>query len=256
MLHEKNMWPAYKNFWQNYMCLTDYLPLMKVAALFSGGKDSTYAIYLAQQRGWTIDPLISIVPEHGESYMFHIPNIHLAEMLAEAMRLRHVEFTTEGKEEEELDDLKIAIADRDIAGVLTGAIASDYQTTRIDRLCHELGMRSFSPLWRWNQRHVLEDMAAAGFKTIIVGVYADGLGEDWLGREREENALKELDVIAKKHGINISGEGGEFETLVIDGPNFYKQLEIVDSVKHWNGIRGELIIKKARLVHKGLGYRG
>ncbi len=233
-----------------------HLGLMNVAALFSGGKDSTYAIYLAQQRGWTVGPLISIIPEHGESYMFHVPNIHLTEMLAEAMRLRHVKFTTEGKEEEELDDLKIALADRDVAGVLTGAIASDYQTTRIDRLCHELGMRSFSPMWRWKQRHVLQDMAAAGFKTIIVGVYAEGLDESWLGREIDETALKELDVISEKYGINISGEGGEFETLVIDGPNFFKKLEIIDSIRHWEGIRGELIIKKSKLVDKGLGFRG
>ena len=182
--------------------------------------------------------------------MFHIPNIKWTAMLAGAMGLSHSEFTTAGEEEKELDDLKIALANRDVAGVLTGAIASDYQSTRIDRLCHELGMRSFSPLWRWDQRHVLEDMAAAGFKTIIVGVYAEGLDESWLGRELDENALKELDVIAEKYGINISGEGGEFETLVIDGPNFLKKLEIVDSTMHWEGTRGELIIKEARLVFK------
>ncbi|MCK5024711.1 MAG: TIGR00289 family protein [Thermoplasmata archaeon] len=223
---------------------------MNVAALFSGGKDSTYAIYLAQQRGWTVGPLITMIPEHGESYMFHIPNIGLTGMLAEAMGLGHSEFTTAGKEEEELEDLKIALANRDVAGVLTGAIASDYQSTRIDRLCHELGMKSFSPLWRWNQRHVLEDMAAAGFKTIIVGVYAEGLDESWLGRELDEKALKELDNISEKYGINISGEGGEFETLVIDGPNFLKKLKIIKSKKHWEGVRGELIIEEARLVNK------
>ena len=223
---------------------------MKVAALFSGGKDSTYAIYLAQQRGWTVDTLITMVPEHGESYMFHIPNLHLTGMQAEAMRLRHVEFTTAGQEELELDDLKIALADRDIAGVLTGAIASDYQATRIDRICHELGMRSFSPMWRWEQRHVLEDMAAAGFRTIVVGVYAEGLGEDWLGRELDADALEELDAISEKYSMNISGEGGEFETLVVDGPNFYKQLEIVESERHWDGVRGELIVRKAELVEK------
>ena len=223
---------------------------MKVAALFSGRKGSTYAIYLAQQRGWTVGPLITLVPEHGESYMFHVPNIKWTGMLAEAMGLGHEEFTTPGEEEEELKDLRIALADRDIAGVLTGAIASDYQSTRIDRLCHELGMKSFSPLWRWEQRHVLDDMAAAGFKTIIVGVYAEGLGEEWLGRELDADALKELDKISEKYGINISGEGGEFETLVIDGPNFLKKFEIIESIKHWDGTRGELIIKEARLVSK------
>lgn len=223
---------------------------MKVAALFSGGKDSTYAIYLAQQRGWTVDPLITMVPEHGESYMFHIPNIRLTGMLAEAMGLIHVEFTTTGEEEKELDDLRIALADRDVEGIVTGAIASDYQATRIDRLCHELGMRSFSPMWRWSQRHVLEDMIAAGFVTIITGVYADGLDENWLGRELDEKALKELDAISERYCINISGEGGEFETLTIDGPNFFRRLDIRESRKHWNGLRGELEIKEARLLDK------
>ena len=223
---------------------------MKVAALFSGGKDSAYAIYLAQQRGWNVDPAITLVPEHGESYMFHLPNIHLAGMLAGAMGLRHLEFTTEGKEEDELEDLKIALANHEVAGVLTGAIASDYQSTRIDRLCHELGMRSFSPLWRWDQRMVLEDMVLAGFKTVIVGVYAEGLGEDWLGRELDESALKELDAIAVKYGINISGEGGEFETLVVDGPNYLRRVEIVDSEVLWEGTHGELRIKDAILVPK------
>lgn len=223
---------------------------MNVAALFSGGKDSTYAIYLAQQRGWTVGPLISIIPELGESYMFHVPNIGLAEILAQAMGIEHISFSTKGEEEKELEDLRDALEGHGVSGILTGAIASDYQSTRIDRLCHELGMPSFSMLWRWNQRHVLEDMAAAGFRTIIVGVYAEGLGEEWLGRELDEKALGELDEIAERYSINISGEGGEFETLVLDGPNFLKSLEIVDSVKHWKGTRGELVINEASLADR------
>lgn len=223
---------------------------MNVAALFSGGKDSTYAVYLAQQRGWDVSRLITMVPEKGESYMFHVPNIGLCGMLAEAMGISHVEWKTAGEEEKELDDLRKALEGHGVEGIITGAIASDYQATRIDRLCHELGMRSFSPLWRWDQESVLMDILAAGFKVIIVGVYADGLGKEWLGRELDSAALTELQKLAEKNRMNISGEGGEFETLVLDGPNFMKKLEILESEIFWDGTRGELKVIEARLVEK------
>jgi diphthine-ammonia ligase len=226
------------------------VPFMNVAALFSGGKDSTYAIYLAQQRGWNVTPLITMVAEKGESYMFHVPNIGLCGMLAEAMGIAHSTCPTLGKEEKELGDLRKALTNLSVEGIITGAIASDYQATRIDRLCHELGMRSYSPLWRWDQESVLRDILAAGFKVIIVGVYADGLGREWLGRELDSAALQELKMISEKNRINISGEGGEFETLVLDGPNFLKRLEIIDSEIVWQGTRGEFIVKKARLAEK------
>ncbi|MDO9537049.1 MAG: TIGR00289 family protein [Thermoplasmata archaeon] len=223
---------------------------MNVAALFSGGKDSTHAIYLAQQRGWNISPLITMIPEKGESYMFHVPNIGLCKMLAEAMGIPHVEWKTAGEEEKELEDLKKALEGHGVEGIITGAIASDYQATRIDRLCNELGMKSYSPLWRWNQKDVLSDILNAGFKVLIVGVYAEGLGKEWLGRELDQKALADLEKNAEKSRINISGEGGEFETLVIDGPNFLKRLEIIDSEINWQGNRGEFVVKKARLIDK------
>jgi diphthine-ammonia ligase len=223
---------------------------MKVAALFSGGKDSTYAIYLAQQRGWAVTRLVSLFPEADDSYMFHVPNIHLTPMLAEAMDINFVNRVTTGEKERELEDLKEALTNLNVDGVLSGAIASDYQSVRIDRICFELGLVCYSQLWRWKQKHVLEDMILAGFKIMIVGVYAEGLGKNWLGKILDADALSELEKIAKKHGINLSGEGGEFETLVVDGPNFVKRLEIVNSEITWNGINGHMNVTDARLAKK------
>jgi len=223
---------------------------MKVAALFSGGKDSTYAVHLVQQRGWDVSKLVSIVPEGKDSYMFHIPNIHLTPMLARALDIEHIEHGTRGEKESELDDLRDALAPLDVDGVVTGAIASDYQAARIDRICFELGIRSFNPLWRWDQEQVLNDMVGDGFEVLIVGAYADGLGKEWLGRTLDENAIRELRSISEKRGINVSGEGGELETLVVNGPNFHKRVEIVDSEVVWSGNGGELLVKDARLVEK------
>jgi len=223
---------------------------MKVAALFSGGKDSTYAIHLAQSMGWDVAKLVTMVPEKGESYMFHVPNIELCGMLAEAMGIDHVSFPTGGEEELELEDLKKALADLKVQGIVTGAIASDYQHTRIDRLCHELDMASYSPIWRWNQEAVLRGIMAAGFSVMVVGVYAEGLGKEWLGRVLDEKALRELEELSRKNRMNISGEGGEFETLALDGPNFLKRVEVAESESLWHGTRGEFIVRKARLIEK------
>ncbi len=220
---------------------------MKVAALFSGGKDSTYAIHLAQQRGWDVSILVSMFPDADDSYMFHVPNIHLTPMLAEAMNVDFLKRQTSGEKERELEDLKEALASLEVDGVITGAIASVYQASRVDRICFELGLRSFNPLWRWDQRAVLDGQVGAGFKVMVVGVYADGLDEDWLGRILDDDAIAELEKIAVEKGINISGEGGEFETLVVDGPNFLKRLEILDSKIVWHGQSGEMVVTLACL---------
>ena len=220
---------------------------MKVAALFSGGKDSAYAIYIAQQWGWEVTGLISIIPERGESYMFHVPNIGLTDELAKCLDIPIFKASTKGEEEKELDDLRKVLASMDIDALITGAIASDYQTSRINMICHDLGIKVFSPLWRKDQKMLLKDMIDAGFKMMIVGVYADGMGKEWLGRIIDDEALADLDKLACKYRINISGEGGEFESLVLDGPNFIIPMNVRSSSIEWNGTSGHLEITDVEL---------
>lgn len=221
---------------------------MKVAALFSGGKDSAYAIYIAQQWGWDVEHLITIIPEKGESYMFHVPNICLTDQLSECLGIPLSKAMTGGEEEVELDDLKELLASMEITGLITGAIASDYQTTRINRICHDLDIKVFSPLWRKDQRMLLKDMIDSGFEMMVVGVYADGMGEDWLGRMLDDDALADLDKLALKNRMNIAGEGGEFESLVLDGPNFSKYLNILEAERVWEGMSGHYRIDRAEIV--------
>ena len=223
---------------------------MRCAALFSGGKDSAYAVYIAQQWGWDISQLITLIPEKEESYMFHVPNIELCPILAEAIGIPIKTVTTHGREEEELDDLKTALEDLESMGceaLITGAIASDYQTTRINRVCHDLGIKVFSPLWRKSQSMLLRDMLSSGFKIMVVGVYAEGLGEEWLGRILDEDALAELEKVSDRYKINVAGEGGEFESLTLDGPIFERPVILEESRKEWHGTSGVLKVDKAIL---------
>jgi len=157
---------------------------------------------------------------------------------------------TTGEKEKELADLEELLQPLDIDGVISGAIASEYQRTRIERICHNIHIKSFTPLWHKDQSRLLKDQVNAGFHIIIVGVYADGFTEQWLGRKIDDKAIHELEQLGKERSINTAGEGGEFETLVIDGPLFQKRIQIDDATINWQRDNGSYIIKKARLVEK------
>jgi diphthine-ammonia ligase len=221
--------------------------LMRVAALFSGGKDSMFAIYIAQQYGWEVTPLVSLFPEKQDSWMFHSINIHLSGLLAEALRIPLVKKSTQGEKETELEDMKNLLQGLDIDGVINGAIASEYQRTRIEKICDELGIKSFTPLWHKDQALLLQDQIDAGFHSIIVGVFAEGFNETWLGKPLDKDTIDALVHLHEKYGMNIAGEGGEFETLVLDGPLFSKRLVIDEFSKEWNRDCGTFIVKRAHL---------
>lgn len=220
---------------------------MKVAALFTGGKDSVFAIYIARQFGWEITNIITLLPEKQDSWMYHSINIHLTDKLARAIDIPLIKRKTKGEKEKELQDLKDILKDLEIDGVISGALASEYQRTRIEKICYDLKIRSFTPLWHKDQELILRDQIHAGFKFIIVGVFAHGLDRTWLGKPINEESINDLLKLTKKYLINVAGEGGEFETLVLDGPIFKKKLVIDEIAKEWKRDSGFLEVKKAHL---------
>jgi ABC transporter with metal-binding/Fe-S-binding domain ATP-binding protein len=186
--------------------------------LFSGGKDSTYAAHLMEQAGHEVVCLVSVVPEDPHSWVFHTLNLeHLPEM-ARALGKDLVAVPSSGEEGADLAALEGALSNLEVEGVITGAIASDYQWDRINGVCQKLGLKVFSPLWRKDQLTILYDMVQAGMKAMIVGVYSDGLGREWLGRMLDRATVDQLSAVAQARGMNVSGEGGEYETLVLDSP--------------------------------------
>jgi diphthine-ammonia ligase len=221
--------------------------MMRVAALFSGGKDSVFSIYIAQQYGWDVSHLVTLESENKDSWMFHSINIHLTDLLAETLGIPLMKHTTKGEKEWELRDLQDILSDLPIDGVISGAIASEYQRTRIERVCDVLGIKSFTPLWHKKPEILLRDQLHAGFQSIIVGVFANGFDENWLGKQITEETIEQLLEHQKRFGINVAGEGGEFETLVLDGPTFQKKLVIDESAREWNRDNGVLEVKRAHL---------
>jgi ABC transporter with metal-binding/Fe-S-binding domain ATP-binding protein len=226
---------------------------MKLGILFSGGKDSCYALLKASEKEDVVC-LISIISKNKESYMFHTPNIEITKLQAEAIGLPIIQIITEGKKEEELKDLKIAIEkavkDFKIDGVVTGSVESVYQAERIQKICSDLNVWCFNPLWKKDQEELLKEIMKNKFKVIISGIFAYPLDEKWLGRQIDEKMIDELIRLKERYGISPSGEGGEIETTVLDAPFFKKRIEILDSGKEAKENSGVFIIKRAKLVEK------
>lgn len=224
---------------------------MRVASLTSGGKDSIYSTYLASKKH-EIKYLVTIIPKRKDSYMYHAYGLEIIDLVAKAIGIPLIKRKTSGIKEKELEDLKEALESvKDgIDGVVSGAIASVYQKTRIDRICNELGLKSLAPLWHRDPEVLLKEQVSLGFKAIIIVVAAQGFTKDWLGRKIDFGCIEELKKLNKKYGINISGEGGDYESLVLDAPMFKKRIKLVDTEKIWNGMSGYLKIKKANLIPK------
>ncbi|ANF22038.1 TIGR00289 family protein [Thermococcus piezophilus] len=224
---------------------------MRVAVLYSGGKDSNYALYWVLKQGFEVKYLVSMVSEREDSYMYHVPNIHLTELQAKAIGIPLIKGFTSGEKEKEVEDLKEVLEGLRIDGVVAGALASEYQKKRVDRVAGELGLESFAPAWHRDPVDYMREIIEI-FDVVFVGVSAYGLDEKWLGRKVDEKALEELIKINKKYGIHVAGEGGEFETFVRDAP-FFKARVVFDEVeKRWDecSYSGTLIVKRAHLEWK------
>ncbi len=200
---------------------------MKLAALVSGGKDSIYAAYLASREN-QIEYVISMVPEN------RVSSINLVKEQAKLMNVEFIEKKTNS--EKELDDLEevLSTLKDKIDGIVTGAIASNYQKMCIDSICKRLGLISFAPLWHIPPEQYIENALAEGFEIMIIGVDAPPLDESWLGRKVDSDMINELALLNKKHGIHVGGEGGEYESLVLDCPLFDRQIVIKKSEKNYS----------------------
>ncbi len=232
-------------------------------SLFSGGKDSSWALYRALETDRPVERLVTVHPA-GESFMYHVPATELASLAAESIGLplvdvRPEDFEADADEREDssargdrelepLEDALVELADElgGIGGVTAGAVESSYQTTRIEAMCDRLDAELFAPLWQEDPRALAEEMLSAGFEITVVRVAAYGLDESWLGRTLDADALGELTALNEEYGVHVLGEGGEFETLVTDGPHMDRPIEL-DYETEFDGTRGSLHITDARL---------
>ncbi len=225
---------------------------MKLAALFSGGKDSTYSIYLAKNQGHDIKCLVSIFPKSDESHLLHHPNLKWTSLQSESMGIPQLIIDSQSEDaNEEIEIMKKILQQAknefEIEGIVHGGIKSQFQKDKFKNICTTLDLELISPLWDLNPLDYMNDLTSANFDYIIVSVSSDGLDDSWLGKKIEASDIINLQSLSKKFGFNLNFEGGEAETFVTNCPLFSDSIEILEGEKIWDGYRGRFEILDARL---------
>jgi diphthine-ammonia ligase len=232
---------------------------MAWVSLFSGGKDSAWALHRALADGLRVARLVTVHPE-PDSFLYHVPATDLAGLAAESIGIELREVESGGHEatdssargDAEIEPLERVLRDLGgdinggLTGVVAGAVESEFQTTRIEAMCERLDIDLYAPLWQRDPRRLADAMVAAGFEIRVIAVAAAGLDEPWLGRTLDADAFDELETISNEYGVHLLGEGGGFETLVTDGPHMERPLQL-DYESEWDGMRGQLRITDAWL---------
>jgi diphthine-ammonia ligase len=225
---------------------------MKLAAMFSGGKDSTYSIYLAKHQGHDVKCMLSVFPKSDESHLLHHPNIKWTSLQSESMKIPQI--TIESNSDETNTELELiekilvrAQNEYNVEGIVHGGIKSNFQKNNFENLCQKLNLKSLAPLWESEPKQYLDDLVSSNFVFIITSVSSGGLDDSWLGKKIGKEEIKELHHLSKKFGFNLNFEGGEAETFVLNCPLFSHPIEILKEEKSWDGYRGRFEILDARL---------
>ena len=221
--------------------------VMRVAVLSSGGKDSSAAYWWAICKGWDVAYLVTVTITGGDSHMFQVPGVAAVQYQAQLSGITWINVESEGIQEEEIDDLQSALEKLDIDGIVSGALRSDYQKSRLERMCQKLDIISWTPLWHQSSLEHMRNLVDNGFGIMLTGVSTEGMGEEWLGHTLSKESLTKLEQLSQKYRFNVDGEGGEYETLVLFGPHMDGNLE-VEYQTHWDGIRGHIDLTKIKAV--------
>ena len=195
---------------------------MNAVSLFSGGKDSLYAEYLAEKQGITVDHLITLLPNLPWPSP-HAENIEALKILAKSMGKLHiiVDFKRENAFIEALESLEVD-------ALIAGDINVEAHLTGLKDVCDKTGLELIEPIYGRDTTELFHEIFGLGFKALISGVNLKYLGEEWLGFVISEETCAEF--LSKIGNIDPLGENGEFHTLVLKCPLYGKPFK-VKSVK-------------------------
>ena len=225
---------------------------MKVAVLFSGGKDSTYSIYKVKQMGHDVKCLVTIFPKSSNSHLLHFSTIESTELQSRTLEIPQIISTLDSDElKEEMNVLEMLLKkakqDFQIEGLVHGGISSEFQKKCFEKICEKIDLKIIAPLWKINAKEYMYDLIDSNFKFILTSVSSDGLDETWLGKIISAHDMLQLNKLSDKYGFNLNFEGGEAETFVVDCPLYSHSININKSKTIWDGYRGRFEIEDAGL---------
>jgi len=191
---------------------------MKAVGLFSGGKDSLYAVYLTEKRGVEVEHLLTLIPNLPWPSP-HAENMEALKILAESMGkpLTIVDFKRKGAFIEALKSLEVG-------ALVAGDIFVEAHVEGLKDVCSKVGLELLEPLYRRDTSEVFDEIFGLGFKALITGVNLKYLGEEWLGYTISKETSASF--LSKIGSVDPLGENGEFHTLVLDCPLYTKSFKV------------------------------
>ncbi len=213
--------------------------MVKVTCLVSGGKDSVLALWLALHQ-FDVISILTVMSTCTESYLFHIPNSQYVGIIADMLKISHRKILIDSCDvEDEIHTLKDALIESGAEAVIAGGIRSEFQRFKFIRAAQLANMKCFNPLWRLSPRVLLSELLDNNFHIIISSVSGMGLRKELLGKRFSPELLETLQKDIPESELSIIGEGGEFESFVLDAPFFSASIEILESKIHWDEHREE-----------------
>jgi len=221
---------------------------MKLAVLFSGGKDSCLALHKVLSRGDEVKYFLNICSKNPDSFMFHKQSLGLLNAQIERLGIEMVSVDSEGVEGEELEDLRelISRVKDDVDGIVVGGIASSYQGERVKKICDEFGLDFVAPLWDCESSRLWGELLSEGFEVVMIKIACEGIGKEWLGRVIDGEALEELRRLSEKYKFRLDFEGGEAETAVLMMPEYSSKISIdfdIESEGEYRHLMRDVVVR-------------
>lgn len=227
---------------------------MKVAVLFSGGKDSCQALKWSLDNGHEVVALITVKPKNTEAYLWHFATVEWTLLSSAALNIPLFLLKCDKiGPEEEAKELEKVLERIEVDALLLGGVGlQKTQIEAVKKVAEKFGVDVIVPYQHYTSEQLLEEEIKSGFDIRITQVASDGLGKEWLGRKIDLETFEQLKQLSKKYGFDLDFEGGYADTFVVDSPMFKKKIEFIDTSKVWDDktSSGYLAVDKAILVDK------
>ena len=202
---------------------------MRGAVLMSFGKDSSCSFFLAKKNKIDVVCLIVVLSENADSFMFQKSGINLIEKDS-YFTPKIISIETNGDKETENLDLEDGLSKVKkkfkINCIVTGAIKSTYQSLRFQKICYNLNLYLFNPLWQIDEKKYLDFLLRNKFEILIVKIASYPFSKNLVGKVITNSIKNELIKYNKNYKTSLVGEGGEFETICINSPVHKKNFRL------------------------------
>jgi uncharacterized protein (TIGR00290 family) len=199
---------------------------LKAFVSWSGGKDAALSCHRAMKE-YEVTCLLNMVSEDGVTSRAHGVRTDVLRMQAEAMELPIIQRRTSWETyEREFKAVVSLLKKRGIEAGIFGDIDLAEHREWVERVCREAGVSAVLPIWEEKRGSLLEEFIREGFEALVISVRNDVFGPEWLGLVIDERFVAEL---SNRSDVDLSGENGEYHTLVVSGPVFKKKMRVVQS---------------------------